>query len=110
MHTSFVADNVIRLTRADIDASVQHLYPSDFFVDLIFTDARNQSNIILNMKHRDPESAKPEIDLSAKLHLNPMEEEKKLKQSSKQLNSENKDDFWITLSQSLLDAPQTFTS
>ena len=39
-----------------------------------------------------------------------MEEEKKLKQSSKQLNPENKDDFWITLSQSLLDAPQTFTS
>jgi len=49
VHTSFVADNVIRLTRADIDASVQHLYPSDFFVDLIFTDARNQSNIILNI-------------------------------------------------------------
>jgi hypothetical protein len=46
-HTSFIADNVMRLTRDDLDVSSQdHSYPQDFFMDLIFTDARNQSNMI----------------------------------------------------------------
>lgn len=41
VHTSFVADNVIRLTTKDLDGASAHPYPSDFFIDLIFTDARN---------------------------------------------------------------------
>ena len=46
-HTSFVSDNVMRLTREDLDVSSQdHEYTEDFFMDLIFTDARNQSNVI----------------------------------------------------------------
>ena len=43
-HTSFVSNNVIRLTRESLDGvspTGKQTYPSDFFVDLIFTDARN---------------------------------------------------------------------
>ena len=48
VHTSFVVDNVVRLTRDQLDgACLNENYPSDFFIDLIFTDARNQSNMIL---------------------------------------------------------------
>ena len=50
VHTSFVADNVIRLTAADLDGASGDAYPSDFFVDLIFTDARNQSNVNMTKK------------------------------------------------------------
>ena len=49
IHTSFVADNVIRLTAKDLDGiNGVHNYPKDFFLDLIFTDAKNQTNLILN--------------------------------------------------------------
>jgi hypothetical protein len=49
IHTSFVVDNVIRLTRDDLDGAAHNpLYPKDFFIDLIFTDARNQSNLLLS--------------------------------------------------------------
>ncbi len=42
IHTSFVVDNVIRLTRDELDgAALNENYPKDFFIDLIFTDARN---------------------------------------------------------------------
>jgi len=48
VHTSFVQDNVIRLHRDDLDGACKNdIYPSDFFIDLIFTDARNQSNLLL---------------------------------------------------------------
>jgi tensin len=48
VHTSFVVDNVLRLTRDELDGACQNEnYPNDFFIDLIFTDARNQSNMIL---------------------------------------------------------------
>ena len=47
VHTSFVSDNVIRLTQSELDGTNAHTYPSDFFIDLIFTDARNQSNLIM---------------------------------------------------------------
>jgi hypothetical protein len=49
VHTSFVVDNVMRLTREELDgASHNELYPKDFFIDLIFTDARNQTSLLLN--------------------------------------------------------------
>jgi hypothetical protein len=42
VHTSFVVDNVIRLTRDELDGACKNdKYPEDFFIDLIFTDARN---------------------------------------------------------------------
>ena len=50
-HTSFVTNNVMRLHYSDLDlggSSDHHIYPSDFFLDLIFTDARNQSNVFMN--------------------------------------------------------------
>ena len=49
IHTSFVSDNVIRLTAKDLDGiNGVHNYPKDFFLDLIFTDAKNQTNLIMN--------------------------------------------------------------
>jgi hypothetical protein len=37
LHTSFAVDNVIRLTKDDLDgASKNTAYPEDFFIDLIF--------------------------------------------------------------------------
>jgi len=37
LHTSFVVDNVIRLTKNDLDgATGSETYPEDFFIDLIF--------------------------------------------------------------------------
>jgi len=41
VHTSFVANNVVRLTADQLDGTGGTQYPGDFFVDLIFTDARN---------------------------------------------------------------------
>lgn len=42
IHASFIVDNVIRLTREDLDGACNNdRYPKDFFIDLIFTDARN---------------------------------------------------------------------
>ena len=42
IHTSFVVDNIIRLQRNDLDGACgNEKYPKDFFIDLIFTDARN---------------------------------------------------------------------
>lgn len=51
VHTSFVQDNVIRLQAKELDGTSAHEYPADFFVDMIFTDARNQSNIIMSGAH-----------------------------------------------------------
>jgi len=49
VHTSFVVDNVLRLTREELDgASNNDAYPNDFFIDLIFTDARNQTSLHLS--------------------------------------------------------------
>jgi hypothetical protein len=56
-HTSFVNNNVMRLQRCDLDlGSSDHVYPSDFFLDLIFTDARNQSNVIMNSTAKSKET------------------------------------------------------
>ena len=94
VHTSFVQDNVIRLYRDELDGACKNkAYPSDFFIDLIFTDARNQSNLIL-AGITTAHSGKATSRL-----LDFEEEEKKLMQGSK--NLENKDDFWITVSQEL---------
>ena len=42
VHTSFIVNNVIRLTREELDgASGNEVYPKDFFIDLIFSDAKN---------------------------------------------------------------------
>ena len=42
VHTSFIVDNVLRLTRNELDGANNNVnYPNDFFIDLIFTDARN---------------------------------------------------------------------
>lgn len=41
VHTSFVANNVLRLTADVLDGTGGSQYPDDFFVDMIFTDARN---------------------------------------------------------------------
>eukprot|EP00347_Sterkiella_histriomuscorum_P007642 403348134 len=124
VHTSFAANNVIRLTRDELDGAQQNEnYPSDFFIDLIFTDARNQSNLLLsgnnlasginNMslnqgKKKGLEDYSPEqMNQSDSVTKNMMknfdfeEEEKKLMEGSK--NLENKDDFWISLSQQMQD-------
>jgi hypothetical protein len=60
-HTSFIADNVMRLTKANLDiSSPDHVYPSDFFIDLIFTDARNQSNVLITGSKLKTPSKAPE--------------------------------------------------
>jgi hypothetical protein len=43
LHTSYISDNIIRLSRHDLDGTSDNsdAYPADFFLDLIFTDARN---------------------------------------------------------------------
>ena len=42
IHTSFIVDNLLRLEREELDGACNNdSYPSDFFIDLIFTDARN---------------------------------------------------------------------
>jgi hypothetical protein len=42
LHSSFAVDNVIRLGREDLDGACNNdSYPKDFFIDLIFQDARN---------------------------------------------------------------------
>ena len=49
IHTSFAVDNIIRLTKDELDGACQNdQYPNDFFIDLIFTDARNQSNLLFS--------------------------------------------------------------
>lgn len=115
IHTSFVIDNVLRLGREELDgAAGNERYPKDFFIDLIFTDARNQSNLLMsgtgiqnNSDNRKsviskfaPEESKEEGVPNLKL-VNVEEEEKLLMSGAK--NVENKDDFWITLSQQLQD-------
>ena len=112
-HASFIVDNVLRLTRDNLDGAANNdLYPKDFFIDLIFTDARNQSNIVLGnsvLARRMNESIKggkkgassyvsylpPEEEYKADLLVNAEEEEKRLMSGSK--NLENKDDFWISI-------------
>ena len=92
-HTSFVADNVMRLTREQLDiSSPDHVYPADFFIDLIFTDARNQSNVF--MTAHAPESTA----VNTHLIIDVEDEERRLMAKG---NTECKDDFWIGLSQSL---------
>ena len=64
VHTSFVVDNVLRLSREELDgASNNDAYPKDFFIDLIFTDARNQTNLHLaNMQNSMSSSGHIKID------------------------------------------------
>ena len=46
IHTSFVENNMVRLTREEIDGACNNeQYPSDFFIDLIFLDARNLNKL-----------------------------------------------------------------
>ena len=46
VHTSFASENILRLNRDDLDGACNNdNYPKDFHVDLIFIDARNQSNL-----------------------------------------------------------------
>jgi hypothetical protein len=45
VHASFVSNNVLRLTPNELDGVGTTSYPAEFFVDLIFTDARNKSNL-----------------------------------------------------------------
>jgi hypothetical protein len=48
IHTSFVDNNLLRLGKQDLDGACNNdSYPNDFFIDLIFTDARNQSNFVM---------------------------------------------------------------
>lgn len=56
-HTSFVQDNMIRLTQSDLDGanSSSAAYPSDFFVDLIFTDARSVAMSRKNVNLKEEE-------------------------------------------------------
>lgn len=85
-HTSFVQDNMIRLTQVDLDGASQTsaAYPGDFFVDLIFTDARS---VAMTNKH-----------------VNLEEEERRALDVMQ--SGENKDDFWLNISQQLQDEPQ----
>lgn len=78
-HTSFVQDNMIRLTQADLDGAISSsaAYPGDFFIDLIFTDARS---VAMTKKHENLEE----------------EERRALGVLS---SGENKDDFWLNISQ-----------
>lgn len=43
LHTSFIENGIVRLSREDLDGGSlmdEDVYPKDFFIDLIFTDAR----------------------------------------------------------------------
>lgn len=80
VHTSFVVDNVIRLARDELDGAAQNdKYPSDFFIDLIFTDARNQSNLLLSGTNLNPFAKGPELQTPCQETLFDFEaEERKL--------------------------------
>lgn len=112
VHTSFIGDNLLRLGREDLDGACHNeSYPDDFFIDLIFTDARNQSNMILGSNSKSIRVDKkkqnkfnssgypPEEEYKQELICDVVEEEKRLMAGIK--NLENKDDFWITISQQL---------
>jgi hypothetical protein len=100
VHTSFVQDNVIRLnlTQLDVNNEGSHSYPKDFFIDLIFTDARNQSNIISSRLTKVSGFKHSNFQVAPNLQINVQEEEKLLLEQSAGKNQENKDDFWINLS------------
>jgi hypothetical protein len=69
---------MIRFTQQELDgaSTSSAAYPGDFFVDLIFTDARTQM-------------------ASRKLNVDLKEEERRVLGSSK---GENNDDFWLNIS------------
>jgi hypothetical protein len=47
VHTSFIVDSVLRLTKLELDGALGNdKYPNDFFIDLIFTDARNHQSLL----------------------------------------------------------------
>lgn len=48
LHTSFIENGIVRLSREDLDGGSlmdEDVYPKDFFIDLIFTDARTDQNL-----------------------------------------------------------------
>lgn len=107
LHTSFIDNNMLRLILQDLDVTpgIEMVVPEDFFIDLIFTDSRNlKANQLLKTSPAlNPTTGETlggpkvrESQLEQKLSKIQDFEEEKLMQGV--ANAENKDDFWISIS------------